>query len=260
MHEELINELRQQNKRLKHCLVLSGLLASSLLILAAKSTLSRQSFSEIDVERINIITPDGKKELVISNRQRFPAPIVDGQEATRDGPSRPGMIFYNADGNENGGFIFDGKLDKNGKPSAGMQLSMDRYGGDQQLTLGHYENNDVMESGLKLYDRGLSKNYRSIWLEYEKAPEGPKKEALRKRWEEAGGQQTTRMFVGKTRGKASAIILADAKGRPKIMMMVSAEGNPVLNFLDDQGKIVQSFPQNPGTNDVKAVESTSKTP
>jgi hypothetical protein len=49
------------------------------------------------------------------------------------------------------------------------------------------------------------------------------------------GEQTQRVFVGKTRGESSAVILADAKGAPKIMMLVTPEGYPMLNFLNNKG-------------------------
>ncbi|RYZ88972.1 MAG: hypothetical protein EOP04_08080 [Proteobacteria bacterium] len=52
------------------------------------------------------------------------------------------------------------------------------------------------------------------------------------------------MFVGKTRGKSSALILADGKGLPRIMMTVTEKGEPKLVFLDEKGGVLQSFPEN----------------
>jgi hypothetical protein len=144
---------------------------------------------------------------------------------------------------ENGGLIFDGKLGANGKPEAGMHFSMDRFGGDQQLALGHYENGGTMESGLKVFDRGLAKDYQPLWDAYQKAAPGAEKEALLQRWKDAGGRQTSRLFVGKTRGQSSAVILADNQGRPRIMMTVAPDGQPALVFMDDAGKELQRLPQ-----------------
>ncbi|HYX35585.1 MAG TPA: hypothetical protein VE954_21010 [Oligoflexus sp.] len=244
MSQDLISELQKQNRRLKLLLFIGTLTGGSLVLLAAKSNLTYQKFTEIDVERINIITPEGKKELVISNRLRMPEPVLGGKEGKRVGPARPGLIFYNEIGDENGGLVFDGKLDKSGHPSSGMHFSMDRFGGDQQLALGHYESGGTMETGLKVFDRGLIKDYDPLWQAYKKAPEGPEKEALLKKWEEAGGRQTPRLFVGRSRDKNPSVVLADAKGRPRIMMMVTEDGSPVLDFLDDKGQVLQSLPQN----------------
>lgn len=241
--QELIHQLNRQNRLLKQTLGISAAGMAVLLLVAAKPTENHGKFSEIDVERINIVTPEGKNEMVIANHLRLPEPIVDGKPGKRSGPQRPGMIFYNALGDENGGFIFDGKTDEKGRPISGMHLSMDRFGGDQQLSLGHYESGGTMESGLKIYDRGLKKDYEDLYDAYEKAAAGPEKDALLQKWKDAGGQQTNRLFVGKTRGKSSAIILADAKGKARIMMLVTPEGKPMLNFLDDNGKVIQSLPQ-----------------
>src|SRR5690606_16097120 len=100
----------------------------------------------------------------------------------------------------------------------------------------------TMETGLNIYDRGLEKDYAPLYEAYEQAPEGKEKERLKQRWIEAGGQQTQRVFVGKTRGKSSAVILADDQGRPRIMMLVSPDGRPELNFLDEAGNVTQSLP------------------
>ncbi|MDP2875041.1 MAG: hypothetical protein Q8O00_02580 [Holophaga sp.] len=242
MSQDLVLSLQRQNRLLKQCMGLGGLALTAMLLVAAKSPTEKTRFAEIDVERINVINPNGKVEMVLANRTRLPKAIVDGKEDGND-RNMPGLIFYNEIGDECGGLIFSGKLDAKGKPASGMHLSMDRFGGDQQLALGHYEDGGHMETGLNVYDRGLSKDYAPLYEAFDKEPEGPAKEALKKQWEAAGGAQTRRLFVGKTRGKSSAIILADAKGKPRIMMLVSPDGQPVLNFLDDQGKVTQSLPQ-----------------
>ena len=239
----LIEQLKCQNRLLKSGLGLAAGALAVLLLTAATGTDGRARFSEIDVERINIIGPNGKPDMVIANRERLPAPIVNGKETASVRGKVPGMIFYNALGDENGGFIFDGKLDDKGKPKAGMHLSMDRFGGDQQLSLGHYEGGGAMESGLKVYDRGLASEYSPLREAYDKAAPGPEKDALLTKWKEAGGAQTQRMFVGKTRGKSSALVLAAADGNPRIMMLVTPEGKASLDFYDETGKVVQHFPQ-----------------
>ena len=119
---------------------------------------------------------------------------------------------------------------------------MDRFGGDQQLALRHSENRGYSESGLEFYDRGLYNDYAELYDAWNTEPAGPKKDQLFAKWKEAGGQQTRRLFLGKTRGKSSALILADAAGKPRIMMLVAPDGAPTLSFLDEAGKVLQSFP------------------
>ena len=47
-------------------------------------------FTEIDVERINIVEPDGKYRIVLSNRPRSIGPIYKGKPFGYEGGGRPG--------------------------------------------------------------------------------------------------------------------------------------------------------------------------
>ena len=51
---------------------------------------TRAKFDEIDVERINVIEPDGKYRLVISNRPRSIGPIYKRKPFGYEGGGRPG--------------------------------------------------------------------------------------------------------------------------------------------------------------------------
>ena len=237
-----IAALEKQTRRLKALLgvVTAGI---GVVVLSGSTQTQPTRFTQIDVERINIVSPDGKPVLVLANAQRIPDPVVDGTPIARTGPKRPGILFYNEAGDENGGLIFDGKLGKDGKPRAGMHFSMDRFGGDQQLALGHYESGGTMESGLNIYDRGLHKDYALLREAYGKAVPGPAGDAVRQQWKDAGGEQVKRLFIGKTRGKSSALVLADANGKPRIQMLVTPEGKASLEFLDEKGGVVQRLPQ-----------------
>lgn len=62
-----------------------------------------------------------------------------------------------------------------------MHLSMDRFGGDQPLSLGNYEDGGTMESGLNIYDRGMAAEYLPLRDAYDKAAPGPEKDALLKK-------------------------------------------------------------------------------
>lgn len=242
MGNEMLEQLRKQNRMLKICMALMGtLLAVVLLIGAAGKT--RAEFSEITVERINVISPDGTRALVLAGKGRLPGPIVDGKEAEKrgDGKDRPGMLFYNDEGNEVGGLIYDGKLDDKGHANGGVHFSMDRYGGDQQVVLRNFEEGGYMNTGLSIYDSGLDKDY-SPYEGWMKMPDGPEKDAMREKWKAAGGQRIERLFVGRSLENASAIILSDANGNPRIMMYVTPAGKSVLDFMDEKGEVVQSFP------------------
>lgn len=240
MSHDLVLSLQRQNRLLKGALALGG--TALLLALSVAAKPARTRFAEIDVERLNILSAEGKTELVISNHQRLPKAVVDGKPAPED-RAMPGLIFYNPTGDECGGLVWKGNLSPDGKPDSGMHLSMDRFGGDQQLALGHYEAEGRMNTGLNIYDRGLHKDYAPLYDAWQKAPEGPEKEQLKAKWVAAGGPQTSRLFVGRTGGDSSAVILADKQGHARIMMLVQPDGTPSLRFLNEKGEVVQRFPE-----------------
>ena len=242
MSSEVIHQLRRQNRLLRMVLIAVCLCGGGLVLAGAASSAQRARFAELDVERINVRTPDGSRAMVIAGRGRLPGPVIDGREETRSGDDRPGMAFYNAEGDEVGGLIYDGRLAADGTPRGGVHLSMDRYGGDQQLALHQYEGNGRMQTGLTVFDRGLVKDYGPVWDAYEQAAPGPEKDALLARWKDAGGQQTQRLFVGRTVGDSSAVVLADSDGRPRIMMLVTPEGEPMLQFMDETGEVIEQLP------------------
>ena len=68
----------------------------------------------IAVKRINIIEPDGTLRMVQSNKAQFPGVIVKAEEHKQDRPFA-GMLFFNDEGTENGGLIFNGSKDGGGK-------------------------------------------------------------------------------------------------------------------------------------------------
>ena len=240
MPEETVSSLKRRNRILAHCLGAAIVVPAIVLLAAAAAPGRRQKFAEIDVERINVVDANGKLEMVLANRDRLPRAVVNGKES-KDDRRMPGLIFYNAVGDECGGLIFDGKKGPLGMPASGMHFSMDRFGGDQQLALGHYEAGGFMETGLNVYDSGLAAEIDPLLEAYRAAPEGPRKDELRKKLRDSGGLQTQRVFVGKTRGGSSALVLADAKGNPRIMMLVAPDGRPSIQIMDEKGQVVQDL-------------------
>jgi len=241
MNSELA-QLKKQNRLLKIAIATGAVL---LTFVAADSAKSR--FKEIDVERINIISPDGKREMVISNRKLLPKAVIEGKEVGED-RNKPGIIFYNDIGDECGGLIYGGKLDSKGNPSSGMHFSMDRFGGDQQLALGHYEGNGRMNTGLNIYDRGLEKDYAPLLEALKKAGTEEEKKAIKQKLQEVGAYQVPRMFFGKSSDQASSVVLADAKGLPRIMMLVTPKGEAQMMFFNDSGEVIYSLPPKPDSS------------
>lgn len=194
--------------------VLTVLLAGVVLLGAAPR--KRARFDEIDVQRINVIEPDGMLRLVISDRARLPGVYVHGKETPAKRPYA-GLIFLNDEGSENGGLIFAGHKDEKGEVvDAGGSLTFDRYGASQEVQLMGVYDHDVRKAGLIIRD----------------SP--------------PGGPNQRRVFVGRGDDGIAQVALADAAGRQRLVMKVSPEGSASLQFLDAEGKVVQEMPAAPG--------------
>jgi hypothetical protein len=64
-------------------------------------------FEELDVQRLNLVEPDGTLRMVISDKARFPGAIIRGKEHAHTRPDA-GLLFFNDEGTEDGGLIFSG--------------------------------------------------------------------------------------------------------------------------------------------------------
>src|SRR5262249_21388421 len=112
-----------------------------------------EKFTEIDVERINIREPDGKYRLVISNRPRSIGPIYKGKPFGYEGGGRPGLIWFNDEGTENGGMTCTGSRGADGKVRASTHMSFDQFDQDQILNLDYSDDQRGRLTGFTIQDR-----------------------------------------------------------------------------------------------------------
>ncbi|HEX2206624.1 MAG TPA: hypothetical protein VHG93_03020, partial [Longimicrobium sp.] len=102
MHDHPAIERLEREVRFLRRYAAASLVGLLLLGGAAFQTAQRQRFEEIDVERINVVEPDGRLALVIANQERLPGVWMDGREhGDREGYN--GIIFFNGEGDESGG-------------------------------------------------------------------------------------------------------------------------------------------------------------
>ena len=203
-------------------------------------------FDEIDVERINIIAPNGTPRLVISNAERAPDVIINGKTYHRSGSNEAGMIFYNEEGSENGGMGFSGHT-RDGHVSADAGFMFDQYGQDQTVGLTYDEHDGRRSAGLRVWDRpNQSVTVLADMVEPIKLmPEGLEKTrrmaAVRDSATKLGLGGAQRVFVGKQSDKTATVILADAKSHPRLRLVVDSAGVARIEFLDDGGKVLRTL-------------------
>lgn len=213
----------------------------AVFLLSAFAVGSKKKFEEIDVERINVVEKGGKLKMVISNRERQHPGAMDGKVYDERKGQRPaGMIFFSEKGDEIGGLVFDGDTGK----GQGGSLTFDKFRGDQTIQFVHDEDADGKYfAGLRMNDENvpLVENMAKR-AEMNKLPTPEARQAAYKELLDNGVLSINRLRIGRSKEKASVIDMKDAKGKSRIVISVEANGNPKLNFLDENGKVVYSLP------------------
>lgn len=223
-------------------------LISCLVLITGFVSRDRKRFTEIDVERINIIEKNGTLRMAISNMERSPAPTMKGNTFGLAGGNRTGIIFFNREETEVGGLTFEGKTDSSGMPDAYGHLSFDQHNQNQALYLSYGDHNGRRSMGLNV-DDWQDKPSFSEWNQQYKAAAGmPKGEErdkqLKKIMEPVPGQPAfaKRVFVGRDKDKKATVMLADRAGKPRLRLSVDALGEARIEFLDKDGKVTYSLP------------------
>lgn len=203
-------------------------LGSTALILRKQDTPR-----ELTVERLNVVEKDGTLRYVLASAGRFPGAIVKGKEYKHD-RGVAGMLFYNAEGTENGGLIFDGR-----DGGSGGGLTFDAYEQDQLVQIiGEKEGSTAM-AGMFVNDRPE----RSIVQDLEDHDRfaGMDASAIYADREKKHYWGESRLFVGRNKSAESVLNLKDANGKPRLVLKVTALGAASIEFLDDAGKVVRTL-------------------
>jgi hypothetical protein len=222
-------------------------MAASFWIGATRPQEARTRFTEIDVERINVVEPDGKLRMVLSNRPRSIGPIYKGEPFGYPGGGRPGIIFFNDEGTENGGLTFAGRRGADGKFAASSGFSFDQFDQDQVVYLQYNDENGRRNMGLTVADRA-DVNIRDLVKqrdEIQKMPAGAARtEALVRFQAPRDGVPlfAQRVWVGRDANKAALVNLCDPNGKPRLRLQVNAAGEPSLEFLDQDGNVILRLP------------------
>ena len=219
---------------------------SAVFVLTGAKDTRTAAFDEITVGRINIVEPDGTKRIVISNKAQFPGDFMQGKEGARpDRRSFAGMLFINEEGTENGGLIQKGSISPDGKVTSGLSLTFDRFRQDQALQLLNHDGAGHQTTGISINDVPNFKvtsmeDVKRFGEEARQLPDSAQAAYWQKLTDE-GRLMKNRIWLGNTRDKASSLQLRDAKGRTRMLLLVSAEGKPEIQMLDEQGKVLKSI-------------------
>ena len=242
------SEIRRELRLLKGYAIVITALLGTVSLAAFRQASQKQKFGEIDVERINVVEKDGKLRMVISNRDRSIGPIYKGKPFGYAGGTRPGIIFFNDEGTENGGLTFSGKREADGTYRSSSGFSFDQFNQDQVVYIQYNDNNGRRNMGFTVADR-IDTDIYDLVAERDSitkaTPEGPARTAALQKWAQPRNGVpivATRVYVGRDVAKSALVNLSDRDGKPRLRLMVDSLGTPSLEFLDASGRVTSRLP------------------
>lgn len=223
------------NKELRAWRIYGAVSALAFVVIAVSAfsiVHQRHVFGTINVQRINVVEPNGTLRMVISDQSRFPGAIVKGKQYPFKRHTA-GMIFYNDEGTENGGLIFGGRKQANGTVSSYGHLSFDRYDQDQTFSLDDDQTRNGQMTRLAFIDQpkwpitDIFKLPQSEWKHFIETHPG----------------KEPRLTMERAPDGAVFLALKDKQGRTRIVLSVGAHGNPVIKLLGASGNVIAELPR-----------------
>ncbi|MGH7647229.1 MAG: hypothetical protein ACREND_03860 [Gemmatimonadaceae bacterium] len=242
-------KLRKEVRMLKAYAIVSSLLFAVLIFAAFRSP-KVATFDQIDAHRINIRETNGTIRLAISNTDEFPGGTIGGVELKyRNGHRGAGLLFFNDAGDENGGLVYEGKL-VNGVPQASSTIRFDHFRQQEAVGLNYEQEGNKKESGLLVWDQpdtpltgDMAKALNDVQAMKDTAAQRAAYKDFQTKYSSAFAHFTKRVFVGRTLSDEAAVLLMDKLGKARVKLSVDSSNVASLQFLDDSGKVVASFPK-----------------
>ena len=211
-------------------------------------------FDTITVQRINVVEPDGKIRMVLSNNRRFPGLMIHGREyphEDRKARNTAGMLFFDADATESGGLTYGGKKDAQGNISRWGHLSFDRYDQDQMFTISAEDDGTNFGSAIRMLELPSwpIQEYLDLVARIQNMPPEQQQAALDEFWKTHPRGNTRTVFSSATYpatpgNNYNSLQLQDTSGKDRARLQVDGDGNPSLEFLDAAGNVTHRYPPN----------------
>lgn len=235
--------LRRELRLLRAHAVITSLLLVVFATAAFRQGSTSAKFDELTVGRINVVDANGALRLVLSNQDRMHPGVIDGRTIDRQRPVA-GLLFFNEAGDEVGGLTYTGR-EVNGAPRANAGIMFDQYKQDQTIGISYSEAGGRRTAGLQVWDRADSSlgDLVEKLNAANKITDAAEREKVLAAIRAAAPPAPRRLFAGKLPDKSATIALSDASGKTRLTLTVDADGNPRIEFLDGDGKVVSRLPQ-----------------
>jgi hypothetical protein len=220
-----------------------------VLVLAAFQGPARQELDVLDVRRINVLNASGQPALVIAGHGRLPGPTFEGteyaQELSGGRTQASGMIFFNERGDEVGGLTYGGRLTDDAWQANGG-ITFDQFRQDQVVSLQYQDDGASRAAGVHVWDRSTEISIAEILrlVDARRTATGAARDSLEREIEALAdrGLGARRVFLG-SRDRTAALQLLDPEGRTRLRLSVDSLGAARLEFLDEDGQVVDALPR-----------------
>lgn len=243
------DELRREVIRLRRTTRVTMLLLLVVSATAFWQARGRTTFDEIDVQRINVKEPDGKLRLTISNHARLPEVVVGGKSYPLRGGTgvqSAGLIFFNDEGNEDGGLAWAGRQTRDGY-HASAALTFDQFNQDETVSIEYQDANRQRRAGLAVIDRSeqpiqpFAESLMVIRAIADTAERNRRMVQFRESAISRGAIAAQRLFAGKQPDKSAVVTLSDRAGHPRLRLAVDSLGAARIEFLDETGRVTRTL-------------------
>ena len=129
------------------------------------------------------------------------------------------------------------------RAAASAGIMFDQLDQDQTIGFDYSENNGRRSAAFKVWDRPDSPLSDVVdQLNAANAiKDAAEREAAVARVRAAAPKAAQRVFVGKTGERVASVMLADDRGRNRLALTVTPDGRASIEFLDEQGNVVQKI-------------------
>ncbi|HTC31220.1 MAG TPA: hypothetical protein VK702_10860 [Candidatus Acidoferrum sp.] len=238
-----IKSIRREMRFLRYYSLAITLIAGTFLLAAAHEASSNATIDTLTVHRINVVDREGKLAVVVTSHDDFPPPIVNGKALKRSSGDDNGLLFYNERGDEQGGLTWGGLKNPDGTFESSNTLSFDSVVTDQLLQVDDGNANGKTYAYMIGWNRPRydSPEMMSVIQQVENAKTTDEKRAIIAQHPEL--RSATRFLFGYDPENTAQVMLADGKGKARIKMFVTDNGQAELQFLDADGNVVAQYPQ-----------------
>lgn len=249
MNEKLHREVTKLKFLVLALIVINGL----IMLTALNRPLHNGKFEEIEAEKISIMGTHGKPVMTLANKRLIPGVMLDGKSYPRefsDGRENySGIIFFNEQGDEVGGLVYNGFPTSDTSFFAIEHLSFDQWKHNQVVAMQYLDNGRTKRAGLRVWDRPDGIKQKDIFdrleLRNKTLKNTPLYDSIVKEISmsrDQGDNGVERMFIGSL-NEVAQIQLKDNKGRIRSKLYVDDKGNARLEFYDSLGKVLRYFPE-----------------